>query len=194
MACRLFSANLLPEPMMTYCQMYHQKQTSAKFEIKYNFCIQYIYLKLSPTKRHFVQASVHCDDVTWVPLRLKSLPTRQLNCLLGVTTTKTYYSSSVNGIHRGDQSAKRKAFPCRDVTMVSISKTYVYYHQTSNISRTLVGNKIVNHSDVVGASPVGAAPTTSSFSTEHLASVDKAKTTERPNEKQLSFWIWCGLY
>ena len=40
-----------------------------------------------------------------------------------------------------------------------------YYRKTSNISRTLVGNKIVDHSDVVGASPVGAAPTTSSFST-----------------------------
>ena len=39
------------------------------------------------------------------------------------------------------------------------------YHQISNISRTLVGNKIIDHSDVVGASPVGAAPTTSSFST-----------------------------
>ena len=37
--------------------------------------------------------------------------------------------------------------------------------QISNISDTLVGNKIVDHSDVVGASPVGAAPTTSSFST-----------------------------
>ena len=39
------------------------------------------------------------------------------------------------------------------------------YRQVSNIRRTLVGNKIVGHSDVVGASPVGAAPTTSSFST-----------------------------
>ena len=39
------------------------------------------------------------------------------------------------------------------------------YHQVSYISRTLVGNEIVDHSDVVGASPVGAAPTTSSFST-----------------------------
>ena len=39
------------------------------------------------------------------------------------------------------------------------------YRQVSNISRTLVGNKIVDHSDVVGASPVGAVPTTSSFST-----------------------------
>ena len=39
------------------------------------------------------------------------------------------------------------------------------YRKVSNIRRTLVGNKIVDHSDVVGASPVGAAPTTSSFST-----------------------------
>ena len=37
------------------------------------------------------------------------------------------------------------------------------YHQTSDISGTLVGNKIVDHSDVVGESPAGAAPTTSSF-------------------------------
>ena len=35
--------------------------------------------------------------------------------------------------------------------------------QTSNISDTLVCNKIVDHSDVDGALPVGAAPTTSSF-------------------------------
>ena len=39
------------------------------------------------------------------------------------------------------------------------------YRQVSNIRRTLEGNIIVDHSDVVGASPVGAAPTTSSFST-----------------------------
>ena len=38
------------------------------------------------------------------------------------------------------------------------------YRKVSNIWRTLVGNVIVDHSDVVGASPVGAAPTTSSFS------------------------------
>ena len=39
------------------------------------------------------------------------------------------------------------------------------YRKTSNIIRTLPGNKFVGHSDVVGASPVRAAPTTSSFST-----------------------------
>ena len=39
------------------------------------------------------------------------------------------------------------------------------YSQTSNISHILVSTKIVDHSDEVGAAPVGAAPTTSSFST-----------------------------
>ena len=42
---------------------------------------------------------------------------------------------------------------------------YMTYRKVSNIRRTLVGNKIVDHSDVVGASPVDTAPTTSSFST-----------------------------
>ena len=43
---------------------------------------------------------------------------------------------------------------------------YIYkYRQVSSISRTLAGNKTVDHSDVVGAAPVGAAPTTFSFST-----------------------------
>ena len=39
------------------------------------------------------------------------------------------------------------------------------YRQVSNMSQTLVGNKIVDYFDVIGASPVGTAPTTSSFST-----------------------------
>ena len=39
----------------------------------------------------------------------------------------------------------------------------IEYSQISNISRTLVENEIIDHSDVVGASPVGAAPTTSSL-------------------------------
>ena len=49
------------------------------------------------------------------------------------------------------------------------------YRQVSNISRILVDNKMVDHSDVVGAPPVGAAPTTSSFSTWHLLSLDLGK-------------------
>ena len=59
---------------------------------------------------------------------------------------------------------------------------------------TLVWNKIVYHSDVVGASPDGAAPTTFSFLTSHPALIDWAKTTARQNEIHLSFRIWCALY
>ena len=66
---------------------------------------------------------------------------------------------------------------------------YYYYRQTSNVSRTLVGNKIVDHSDVVGALPVGAVPTTFQFSNQHLASMDLVKTTSRPDEKHFSFGI-----
>ena len=35
------------------------------------------------------------------------------------------------------------------------------YEKTSNISGTLIGNKLVDHSDVVGVVPVGAAATAS---------------------------------
>ena len=66
---------------------------------------------------------------------------------------------------------------------------YNKYNETSNISCTLVGNKIVDHSDVVGALPVGTAPTTSSFSTLHLASIYCIKTTARRDEKQFSFGV-----
>ena len=62
------------------------------------------------------------------------------------------------------------------------------YRKISNIRRTL-GYKIVDHSDVVGASPVGAAPTTSSFSTWHVASRDSAKTVARQYENLLSVGI-----
>ena len=60
---------------------------------------------------------------------------------------------------------------CNKIQSVTIIQQYntcyigKYYRKTSNINRTLVGNKIADNSDVVGASPVGAAPTTSSFST-----------------------------
>ena len=71
---------------------------------------------------------------------------------------------------------------------------FMIYRKISNISRTLVGNKTVDHSDVVWASPVGAAPTTSSFSTWHLASRDSAKKAARQYDNLLSVGIRCVLY
>ena len=55
--------------------------------------------------------------------------------------------------------------------MYASNMLYIY-RKASNYRRTLVRNKIVAHSDVVEASPVGAAPTTSSLSTKHMASMD----------------------
>ena len=46
-----------------------------------------------------------------------------------------------------------------------------------------------DHSDVVGALPVGAAPTTSSLLTEHLASMYWAETTARRDENHSSFGV-----
>ena len=56
------------------------------------------------------------------------------------------------------------------------------YRETSIVSDTLVGNKTVGHSDVVGAWPVDAALTTSSYSIEYLASMDWIKTAAGPDE------------
>ena len=56
----------------------------------------------------------------------------------------------------------KMSFPRMSLKNTKFSLTYL---QTSNIKRTIVFNEIIDHSDVVGASPVGAAPTTSSFST-----------------------------
>ena len=55
------------------------------------------------------------------------------------------------------------AFYCAN-TSANGDTLFDMYSQTFNISHTLAGNKLVGHSNVVGASPVGAAPTTSSFS------------------------------
>ena len=49
------------------------------------------------------------------------------------------------------------------ITLRNRMFTVYAYRKTSNIRRTLVGNKIADNSDVVGASPVGVASTTSSF-------------------------------
>ena len=87
----------------------------------------------------------------------------------------------VRGIHRGPVNSPhkwpvtRKMLPFDDVIM--------------NCRR-----KVVDHSDVVEASPVGAASTTSSFSTWRLASIDCTKTTARRKENNSSFGIWCALY
>ena len=76
---------------------------------------------------------------------------------------------------------------CYDYIIRSCWIHAIDFCQTSSRSCTLVGNTIFDHSDVVGASSVSTAPTTSSFSTSHLASIDCTKTTTRRDEKLFSF-------
>ena len=59
-----------------------------------------------------------------------------------------------NALHKTIRSVIRQGAPEMKVWM---------YRKTSNISRTLVCNTIGDHSDVVGATPVGAASTTSAY-------------------------------
>ena len=58
----------------------------------------------------------------------------------------------------------------------------------------VVGNKSVDHSDIGGASTVGAAPTTPSSLIEHLAAMDWAKATARRDVNHLSFTARRRLY
>ena len=70
-------------------------------------------------------------------------------------------------------------------------RKYTIYRQIYNIRRILIGDTIDDHSDEVGASPVGAAPTTSSFSTWHLTTIDCTKTSARRDEIH-SIFLWFG--
>ena len=74
---------------------------------------------------------------------------------------------------------------------MTISETY---RQTYNTSRTLIGNKIADYSNVVGVPSVGVVPTTSTFSTEHLAPMDWAQISARWDEKGVSLGVRYGLY
>ena len=68
---------------------------------------------------------------------------------------------TVTGIYLGAKF-ELQHFPSRNHYFQTFP---LHYRQVSNMRRTLVGNYIFGHSDVVGASPAGVAPTTSSFST-----------------------------
>ena len=74
--------------------------------------------------------------------------------LHGLWDTRIWLYYAINGM----------AFDGMDKQDARASTTIVLiYSQNANISPTLVSNKIIDHSDVVGAPPIGAAPTTSSF-------------------------------
>ena len=85
------------------------------------------------------------------------------SCKIRCNGTKSYSGRSVN---KSDQLKRYFYFMRNLQQLVSCPHQITTdYRQVSNIRRTWVSNWIVDHSDAVGAPPVGAAPTISSFST-----------------------------
>ena len=122
----------------------------------------------------------------WVNIFFQNVLTHKLVMPYGIKGMDWYCPTQSSTTPLPDSKWSHQSSP--------VASTPGQYRQVSNIRRTSVGTEIVDHSDVVGASPVGAAPTTSEWSTEHLASLDWEKTTARRGEKHLSLVIWCVLY
>ena len=59
------------------------------------------------------------------------------------------------------------------------------FKKPSATCRTLVDNKTVDHSDVIGASPVGTAPTTSSFSTSWLQRIRQRQLQDESRDNEV---------
>ena len=76
----------------------------------------------------------------------------------------------------------------REIMCKNSSSIYeIAYHRIFNISGTLVGNKIVDHEDVIGALTVGAAPDTYLLSTGfNWLGKDNCKTSRET-------FSFCGL-
>ena len=152
--------------------------------------------QIQPFQKHWLQLT------SIVVCRLKTLRSRQNGCLFPDNIFKLIFLCEKLfvvfrfGFHR--YLLPRGQFTITLGTLIRIMALCKNRQQiiiwTFNISHILIGNKIVDHSNVVAASPVGTARTTSLFSTKHLASIDCTKTTARGDEKHLSLGIWCDLY
>ena len=70
------------------------------------------------------------------------------------------------------------------------------YRKTYNISRTLIGNKIIDNSDVVGAAPVGARRCSNYIFILNLTPGFNGSDKDhcKMRQKHLSFGIRCELY
>ena len=118
-----------------------------------------------------------CQSFTWFIFifRTSCKTTVKSNLWSVVVCTRTSYRQSQKSnqwqprrrrwVRRNRRLKSRVDSVRYNVWHVSVAVLWRKTYRKVNISRTSVDNKIDDHSDVVGASPVGAAPTTSSFST-----------------------------
>ena len=66
------------------------------------------------------------------------------------------------------------------------------YRKVCNIRRTLVGNKIVDHSDVVGASPVACSNYIFILNLTHRFN-GSSKYNSKTRRETVMFWDWVRL-
>ena len=120
---------------------------------KMHACITHTMMRMFHPNGHITQWQSHYDVITTSRRRLDVI----------MTLILLIVPASMNGF-----DGTRAIVPILLVKLLQPKSDGTRYIDTyrvpSNISHTLVGNKIVDHSDVVGTSPVGASPITSSFS------------------------------
>ena len=126
-------------------------------------------LLIGPLGTNFNEILIGIQTFSFMKMHLKMLSAQWRPFCLGLNVL-TYHHPCTFG--EGGTLAHVKTWTRKgnSIQMInpSFAKNSIFqknYHQTCNISSTLVENKTVDHSDVVGATPVGAAPTTSLFST-----------------------------
>ena len=115
-----------------------------------------------PTQTLLPLTPIHADNNTFIPFRQQRTHAKYLDgasnvWAFSVRTQSIWCYSSTSQICVLTGRVSHNSFGQRLCNY--------NYGKTSNISRILVCNRIVDHIDVVGASPVGAAPTTSSYLT-----------------------------
>ena len=131
----------------------------------------------------------YCNEA-WLYMQPPQLEQWQEIAFIRLQTRLSNSISTSSSSHNIDFVAKIWSLTLCQLLMCKGAKFWKYnYHQISNIRHTLIGNKTVDHSNIIEASPVGAAPTTSSFSTQHLTSIDCAETTVRRDDRHLIFVI-----
>ena len=113
-------------------------------------------------KWHFFTILECKTDLLWAEEKKNCLPLISIDAQVGCDLPRPYVisanatcnhegsSTHTTGFDRRCTDHKMEAFSCYDPRYD--------YHQTCNISSTSVGNKLVDHSNVVGASHIGAAP------------------------------------
>ena len=114
-----------------------------RFNIKIS---SYQYRKSHWGDKTVVRSSYHHNGISY---------TGKISALYWIRALQVDIGSGIFLLHDGSK-------PLPEPSSLPFSEPLLAYSQTSNISHTL-GDKFVDHSDVVGAWPVGAAPTTSSL-------------------------------